>query len=409
MAAPISKAEINGLAVLGGQPAFAESLHVGRPNVGRQQDFENRLRDIWERRWFTNDGPYVDEFERRIAEASGVKHCVAVCNATVGLEIAIRALGMTGEVILPSFTFIATAHALQWQDITPVFCDIDPRTHALDPNRVEKMITPRTTGIVGVHIWGRACDTHALSEIAERRGLKLIYDAAHAFGCSHYGRRIGGFGECEVFSFHATKVINSFEGGAVVTNNGVLAEKMRLMRNFGFARGEVTHLGINAKMTEVCAAMGLTSLEAMAEIVALNRRNWEVYREELMELPGISLLEYDPAENNTYHYVVIEIDPDLAPLSRDEMLAVLHKENVLARRYFWPGCHRMEPYRSLYPEANLVLAQTERVAARVLILPTGQAITPEIVRAVCNIIRAAFEQSYEIHKRLEEQSPAKDS
>jgi dTDP-4-amino-4,6-dideoxygalactose transaminase len=217
---------------------------------------------------------------------------------------------------------------------------------------------------------------------------------------------IGGFGECEVFSFHATKFINSFEGGAVVTNDSELADRMRLMRNFGFSDyDKVIHLGINGKMTEVCAAMGLTSLEAMTEIVAVNRRNWEGYLENLRALPGLSLIKYDLTEQNNYHYVVIEVDPQRAPLNRDELLAVLHAENILARRYFWPGCHRMEPYRSLFPNAHLHLPQTERVAAQVLTLPTGQTITPEIIRVICDTIRSAFENAGEI-RRLLEKKPA---
>lgn len=397
------KATIEELAILGGKPAFESALHVGRPNIGNRHRFEGRLADLLDRRWLTNGGRYVQEFEQRIAELAGVKHCIAMCNATIALEIAIRALELSGEVIAPSFTFIATAHALQWQGITPVFCDIDPQTHALDPIKVEQLITPRTTGIIGVHIWGRACDPTAIGSIAQRHSLRVIYDAAHAFGCSYEGRKIGGFGDCEVFSFHATKFINSFEGGAVVTNNDGLADKMRLMRNFGFSSyDEVTYLGTNGKMTEVCAAMGLTSIEAMAEIVAVNRRNWEVYREGLMTLPGLSFIEYDPAEDNNYHYVVIRIDPERAPLNRDELLAVLRKENVLARRYFWPGCHRMEPYKSLYPNAHLFLPQTERVAAEVMNLPTGQEITPETIRTICNIIHTAFANAREIHKLLEE-------
>ena len=393
---------ISKLAALGGTPAFAEKLHVGRPNIGDRDRLMARIGDLLDRRWLSNNGPYVQEFEQRIADAIGVKHCVAVCNATVA-EIAIRALELSGEVIVPSFTFVAGAHALQWQEITPVFSDIDPKSHNLDPARVEEMITPRTSAIIGVHLWGRACNVEALASIAASRGLKLLFDAAHAFGCSQKGRMIGGFGDAEVFSFHATKIINSFEGGAVVTNDDVFADKIRLMRNFGFASYDnVTRLGLNGKMTEVCAAMGLTSLEAMAGIVAVNRRNCEVYRDGLMGLPGISLVEYDSSEHNNYHYIVIEIDPEGAPLNRNELLAVLHKENVLARRYFWPGCHRMEPYRSLYPNAHLFLPQTERLAARVITLPTGQAITPEMIRVVCDIIRAALENAGEIRGLLEE-------
>lgn len=397
------KTEVGVLAIFGGKPAFEDLLHVGRPNIGNREDFTARMADILDRRWLTNGGQYVDQFEQGIAEVSGVKHCIAMCNATIALEIAIRALELSGEVIVPSFTFIATAHALQWQGIKPVFCDIDPQTHALDPVKVEQMITPLTTGIIGVHIWGRACDPQAIGSIAQRHGLKVIYDAAHAFGCSHKGAKIGGFGDCEVFSFHATKFINSFEGGALVTNNDVIADRARLMRNFGFANfDEVTHLGTNAKMTEVCAAMGVTSLEAMDEIVAVNRRNWEVYREGLMALPGISLIEYDPAEANNYHYIVMRVDAEKAPLNRDELLAVLRKENVLARRYFWPGCHRMEPYKSLYPNAHLFLPETERLTEQAMNLPTGQEITPEKIRIVCKIIQTAFANAGEIHKLLAE-------
>jgi dTDP-4-amino-4,6-dideoxygalactose transaminase len=183
-----------------------------------------------ERRWLTNNGPLVQELERRLAEKLAVKHCIVMCNGTIALEIAVRALKLTGEVIVPSYTFIATAHALHWQGITPVFADIDPHTHVLDPDAVRRMITPRTTGIIGVHLWGRVAPVDELQKIADEQGLKLLFDAAHAFGCSHSNRMIGAFGEAEVFSFHATKFFNTLEGGAVTTNNGALAEAMRLMR-----------------------------------------------------------------------------------------------------------------------------------------------------------------------------------
>ena len=255
------KTEPKMLAVLGGTPAFAEPLHVGRPNIGDRQRLLTRIEDMLDRRWFTNNGPYVQAFERQIAEYVGVKHCVAMCNATIALEIAIRAAGLRGEVIVPSFTFIATAHALQWQEITPVFCDVAPGSHHLDPTQVERLITPRTTGIIGVHVWGVPCDIEALTEISQRRGLSLMFDAAHAFSCSYKGRLIGGFGDAEVFSFHATKFLNAFEGGVVTTNNDHLAERMRFMRNFGFAGiDDVDYVGTNGKMTEVCAAMGLKKL-----------------------------------------------------------------------------------------------------------------------------------------------------
>jgi dTDP-4-amino-4,6-dideoxygalactose transaminase len=348
-----------------------------------------RIEDLLDRRWLSNHGPYVQEFEQRLADFAGVKHCIATCNATVALEIVIRALELKGEVIVPSFTFVATAHALQWQEITPVFCDIDPHTHHLDPNRIEQLITPRTTGIIGVHLWGRACNVAALAEIAKRRGLKLLFDAAHAFGCSHHRQMIGGFGEAEVFSFHATKFFNSFEGGAVVTNNDELAAKVRLMTNFGFAGyDDVVYIGTNGKMTEISAAMGLGGLESLDEFITVNQRNYRQYQRELAGLPGVSLLTYDESEQCNYQYIVLEIDESTTQISRDQLLEILWAENVLARRYFYPGCHRMEPYRSYFPQAGLLLPETEKVAARVLVLPTGTGVNLADVTKLCGIIKS---------------------
>lgn len=200
-----NKTRLEHLAIFGAAPAFNEKLHVGRPNIGNRDRLFQRINDLLDRRWLTNNGSYVQEFEQRIADMIGVKHCIPMCNGTVALEIAIRAAGLTGEVIIPSFTFIATAHALQWQEITPVFCDIDPHTYTINPWRVEAMITPRTTGIIGVHLWGQPCNVEALTEIARKHNLKLMFDAAHSFGCSYNGQMIGNFGDAEVFSFHATK------------------------------------------------------------------------------------------------------------------------------------------------------------------------------------------------------------
>jgi dTDP-4-amino-4,6-dideoxygalactose transaminase len=371
-------------------PAFESPLHVGRPNIANRERFMERMAGILDRRWLSNNGPVVQEFEAAIASYLGVKHCICVCNATVGLEIAIRAAGLTGEVIVPSYTFVATAHALQWQEITPVFADIDPATHNIDPAQVERLITPRTTAILATHVWGRPSAIEALVETAERRELKLMFDAAHAFGCSHQGQMIGNFGLAEVFSFHATKFLNSFEGGAITTNDDALAKKIRLMTNFGFSGFDnVIHLGTNGKMTEVCAAMGLTNLECIEDLMAVNRRNHEAYASHLAGIPGVELMRYDSQERCNYQYVVVEVDEALTRISRDHLVESLHAHNVLARKYFWPGCHRMEPYRSLQPNVNLLLPRTEEVAARVIILPTGQQVDEAAVCRVSNIIREA--------------------
>jgi len=369
------------------------SLYVGTPNIGNRDALLARINGMLDRRWLTNNGPLVQEFENRICELLGVKHAVAMCNATVALEIASKALGLKGEVIMPSYTFIATAHALHWQGVTPVFVDIDPDTHNIDPAKIEALITPRTTGIVGVHVWGRACDIEAIEAIAATNNLRVMYDASHGFGCSIGGRMLGNFGSCEVFSFHATKFINCFEGGAVTTNDDALADKMRLMRNFGFKGFDnVIYLGVNGKMTEVCAAMGLTNLEAMDEIVEINKRNYLTYCKALQSVPGVSVIRYETEHKNNYQYVVIEVDPNVCPCNRDETVAALHAEQVIARKYFWPGCHRMEPYRTTQPDVWSRLPQTEDIASRVIVLPTGLTVDEATVRRVCEIIADATTQ-----------------
>ena len=393
---------LSDLAIFGGTPAFAEKLHVGRPNIGNRQRLLERINALLDRRWLTNSGPYVQEFERHVADMVGVKYCIAMCNGTVALEIAFRAASLTGEVIVPAFTFIATAHALQWQEITPVFCDIDPQTHNIDPRQAERMITPRTTGIVGVHVWGRPCDVEALTEIAHRHNLKLLFDAAHAFGCSYKGRMIGSFGDAEVFSFHATKFFNTFEGGAVVTSDDDLAAKIRLMKNFGFAGyDDVIYIGTNGKMSEVSAAMGLTGLESLDEFIAINYRNYKRYEHELEGIPGVQLLTYDETEKRNYQYIILEIDETTTQVSRDQLVEILHAENVLARRYFYPGCHRMEPYRSYFPHAGLLLPETERLVKRVLSLPTGTSVDPEEISSICNIVRLTVAHGRQLRELLE--------
>jgi len=392
---------LSNLAIFGHPPAFTEKLHVGRPNIGNREAFLERVNDMLDRRWLTNNGPYVREFEQRLASYLDVKHCIAMTNGTIALEIAIRALGLTGEVIVPSFTFVATAHALQWQEITPVFCDIDPQTHNLDPVKLEAMITPRTTGILGVHVWGRPCEIDALTEIASRRNLTLLFDAAHALSASYQGTMIGNFGDAEVFSFHATKFFNTFEGGAIATNNDELAAKIRLMKNFGFAgQDTVIYIGTNGKMSEVSAAMGLSSMEAIEQVIAINKRNYDQYRSVLQSIPGIKQIAYDETERNNYQYIIVEVDEAITGISRDHLVEVLHAENVLARRYFHPGAHQMEPYHSYFPHTGLLLPETERLTRKVMSLPTGTAVDIDAIGRIGEIIRLAVRNGKEITVKL---------
>jgi len=397
----MNKQNISDLGYFGGRPLFEEIFHVGKPNVGSREKFFARMEEMFERGWLTNNGPFVHEFERRIEELTGATHCIAMCNGTVALEIAVRSLGLKGEVIVPSFTFAATAHCLQWQEIIPAFCDIDPSTHTIDPAKIESLITPRTTGIIGVHLWGRPCNIAALQEIADNHGLRLMFDASHALGVSDNGLMVGNFGSLEVFSFHATKFVNCFEGGAIVTNDDSLAKKIRLMKNFGFeGLDNVVYLGINGKMSEPSAAMGVTSLDALDGIVDANKRNYLAYRRCLEKTPGVIVLTYDESERNNYQYVVLEIEEREFGLSRNTLVDLLHAENVRARRYFYPGCHRMEPYRSFSPNAGLLLPETEKLTEKVICLPTGQSVGVSDIENICEFILFSSKHSIQISQEL---------
>ena len=387
------------LAVLGGQPRFAEPLHVGRPAIGDTERVLDRIRESLERRWLTNDGPFVKEFEQRICESAGANHAVAVTNATVGLQLTIRALGMTGAVMLPSFTFVATAQSLDWQGIKPIFCDVDPKTHCIDTQFVEQNITDGVSGIIGVHMWGKTCDVEGLAEIANRRNIPLLFDAAHAFGSKRKGVPVGTNGDAEVFSFHATKFVNAFEGGAITTNDDELAKKLRLMRNFGFEDyDKVIYPGTNAKMCEPAAAMGITSLESADDFLAINRKSLRQYRDRLASIPGIELSKGLIHDDSNSHYCVVEVDERKYGMSRDRLLDVLWLENVLARKYFSPGCHRISVF-SDQPAPSLPI--TESLCNRIMQLPSGSAVTFEQIDVVCDLLQSISEKSGEINSHMQ--------
>lgn len=362
-------------------------LVVGRPNVGSRELFHELVDEIFDNRWFTNDGPMVRRFENELAEHVGVNECVVVANGTLGLEILARALGLSGEVIVPSFSFVATAGALSWLGIEPVFADIDPTTHNIDPDSVRERITDRTSAILAVHLWGRPAEVSALEQIALEHDLELIFDSAHAFGNTLGGARIGNFGRAEVFSFHATKFFNCFEGGAVTTNDSALAERLRTIRNFGFAGfDQVDAVGTNAKMTEVCAAMGITNLRSLDEVVAANQHNYETYRKLLADIDGIDLISFPEGERNNYQYIVVEVSPAFGT-TRDSLVEFMHAHGVIARRYFWPGIHRFQPYGGMDSPLTSQLPNTVEVADRVVVLPTGTSVSDSDCELVVDLIR----------------------
>jgi dTDP-4-amino-4,6-dideoxygalactose transaminase len=340
----------------------------------------------------------LKEFEARVAEYAGVAHCVAVGNGTLALQLAIHAAGFHSDVIVPSLTFVATAHALAWQGIRPVFADVDPHTWTLDPHSVERAWTPATSGIMGVHLWGQVCDTESLERTAKRYDVPLLYDASHALGCRRGGTPIGNFGLAETVSFHATKFVNAAEGGAVLTNDSALAQQLRELRNFGFAGpGDVVRVGVNAKMSEISAAIGLTSLEFAPEIVAVNRTNDATYRLAIDRLPGLSTKSFNDGEPTNYQYVVMEVDSRQTGLTRDDIVAVLRAENVYARRYFYPGCHQLPTYRHL---PHIELPHTEAILARVVTLPTGLAVDQTDILQIGCILELALSDPPRVQRAL---------
>lgn len=392
------------LAILGASPAFAHPLHVGRPNIGDRASIHHALDQILDARWLTNDGPMVQAFERQVAAIVDADHCIAVVNATIGMQLLLQALDVRGEVILPSFTFIATAHAIAMQGLTPVFADIDADHHLLDPNEVEAIVGGRTGAIVGVHLWGQPCDDAALGAIARARHVPLIYDAAHAFGSVSDTGGLGRLGTATVFSLHATKMINAFEGGAIVTDDAALARELRLLRNFGFAGlDDIRRIGTNAKMSEISAAMGIASLARLDEFLRHNYRNRAAYEQALLGLPGVTLQVNTLVGRSNAHYVVLQVD-ETCPLTRDEVMLVLHAENVLARRYFSPPCHLAIPYRDQSASVPRPLPNTVHTSQTVLCLPTGTAVDLADIQRIGDRLRTALHQAPAVRAVLRRQT-----
>jgi dTDP-4-amino-4,6-dideoxygalactose transaminase len=399
-----TKKQPSDLACLGGRPLFAEKLYVGRPNLCARDKLHKALDQIFDNRWLTNDGPFLRRFEETLQEFLGVRHVVAVCNATIGLQMVYRALGRARparrKALMPAFTFIATAHAWEWEGGTPVFCDVDPDRHLLAPDGAESKLDDEAALIVGVHTWGQPCRIEELEALARARQIPLVFDSAHAFSNFHGSRRIGGFGAAEVFSFHATKFFNTFEGGAITTNDDGLAAELRHMRNFGFAGyDQVARLGTNGKMQEISAAMGLCLLDELDGLLETNRRNYRAYREAFAGLPGLALLELDDPESLNCQYVVGTLAPEAPAFARDLLVDVLWAENVLARKYFHPGCHRAAPYAGREPAPALPV--TDDLCRRVVVFPTGTAVSPDQIRPIAETVRFVMEHADDVQRRRE--------
>ena len=361
-------------------------IYVTQPHLPPLEEFLPYLEQIWANKWLTNAGPFHNELEVAIARHLDVPHLSLFTNGTIALVVALQALRISGEVITTPFTFVATTHSLLWNGIKPVFVDIDPATFNLDPNKIEAAITPQTTAIMPVHCYGNPCDMARIEAIADRYGLKVIYDAAHAFGVRHRGESIARHGDLTVLSFHATKTYNTFEGGAIVSPDAKTKQRIDYLKNFGIA-DEVTVVapGINGKMNEVQSAFGLLQLKHLPEGLARRREVDLRYREALSGVPGLELPAADPAVEGNYSYFPVRIGPGFR-MSRDALYERLRSAGVFARRYFYPLVSQMPMYRGLPSAAPEHLPEATRITQEVLCLPIhAELVNDDQERVLCMI------------------------
>lgn len=346
------------------------------------------MEEIWERKWLTNNGKFHQEFEKALARFLEVPYVALFTNGTMALVTALQVLRITGEVITTPFSFVATTHALWWNNIKPVFVDIDPDTCNLDPEQVESAITPKTTAILPVHVYGHPCRVDRLQEIADTYGLHLIYDAAHAFGVKLRRQPIVSFGDLSVLSFHATKVFNTFEGGAIVCHDERTQKRIGYLKNFGFA-GEITVTapGINAKMNEFQAGMGLLQLRYFSEVVRKRHAITERYQTLLADIPGISFLRTASDEEHNGAYFPVFVDEEAYGQSRDALYDHLKTFNYFGRRYFYPLISSFNMYRSLSSAGAANLPVAEKKAREVLCLPIYPALDLHHIDNIAEIIR----------------------
>jgi dTDP-4-amino-4,6-dideoxygalactose transaminase len=365
-----------------GTESAADPVYVTRPFLPPLEEFEPLLRQIWQTRILTNGGPFHRELEARLRHHLGVPQVALFNNATTALIMALRALDLTGEVITTPYSFVATSHALLWSGLTPVFVDIDPVTLNLDPARIEAAITPRTSAILPVHCYGRPCDVEAIGAIADRHGLKVIYDAAHAFGVDHCGASVLNHGDLSVLSFHATKVFNTFEGGAIVCADPAMKDRIDKLKNFGHdGETSVPDVGLNGKMSELNAALGLVQLRHIGTALAQRRAVDAAYREGLQGIPGIRCLDFPGEGAANYAYFPILVGPDY-PIGRDALYDALKRDGIHPRRYFHPLISDFPMYRTLPSARREDLPVASAAADRVLCLPIYPDLDPAIVARI---------------------------
>jgi dTDP-4-amino-4,6-dideoxygalactose transaminase len=380
---------------------FDRPIFVTRSRAPEERAFLARTQRIFASRWFTNDGEFCRELESKLQMRLDVEFCALFCNGTVALQAALRAFELEGEVITTPFTFPATAHAIAWNGMTPVFCDIDPETYNLDLESATASVGDRTRGIMPVHVFGNPCDVVGFEKLGRERGLRILYDAAHAFGVEVAGRGIGTFGDLSVFSFHATKLFHTAEGGAITGAGRDQLLRIRSLRNFGIlGEEEVSGIGLNGKLSEVHAAVGLGILDIVDGEIEARRALAKQYVRQLSEISGLGFQRFSPETRRNYAYFTVEVDADEFGLTRDEVRACLLAENIISRKYFFPLCSDNESYRGL-PSANPErLPNAHRLAKRILCLPLFGEMQSSDVERIAGVLQRVQADAPRLRKLL---------
>lgn len=387
-------------AILGGEAVFREMIPINRPTTLGFDLMAEEYRGIIDSGMLTNH-IYVRRFEEKIKEYLGVRNAVCVSCATAGLMLVEKCLDLKGEVIVPSFTFPATTHSLVWNNLKPVFVDCDPESFNIDVRKIEEKITDKTSAILGVYIFGNPLAMDALSELAKKRNLKLIFDSAHALGSTYEGRFAGNFGDAEVFSLAPTKIISSGEGGIITTNNDELAKKLKLARNYG-SSGDYNCkiIGLNARMSELHALLGLKSMDILEENIIRRQELAELYKERLEKIPGLSFQKIETENRTTFNYFSILVDEDKFGLTNRILYQALDKENMMVRIYFFPPVHRQDAYSEYYEEYKDELLNTDLVCDKILCLPFFSHMEKGIIIKVCDSIERIYAHRERIQKRM---------
>ena len=364
-----------------------KQITVTSPLLPDLEEFNALLKEIWDSKWVTNNGSFHKQLEKELAEYLKVPYISLFTNGTLPLLTALQALRITGEVITTPYSFVATTHSIWWNGCKPVFVDIDPATGNIDPDKIEAAITPRTTAIMPVHVYGKPCDTKMIQEIADKYGLKVIYDAAHAFGVEVNGESVLTAGDMSTLSFHATKVYNTLEGGALVMHDAETKKRIDYLKNFGFAgETEVVAPGINSKVDEVRAAYGIINLRQVDAAIEARHQVAVKYREALRPVEGITFMDDMPGVKHNYSYFPIFVDAEKYGVSRDELYEKMKSHNVLGRRYFYPLISTFSTYRGLESAAPKNLPNAHKMADSVICLPMHHELSAEDIHRVLELI-----------------------